>query len=781
MPSFENMESFGYTLLLVPLEALNIVYPSARLDVIIQKKKAAIEAGQTVQIEEPPSEEGKIIIDDMIGKRGLSQIVSFKTSEGPPLRYDFEYKTSPYGRIFARDQIGKYSSKISKICECIMNSKGIVLVYSQYIDGGAVPIALALEELGFARFGSAQHTRNLFKTAPNEPLDALTMLPQSQTVGSFKQAKYVMITGDKYFSPNNGEDMKNITSPENYDGGEVKVILISKAASEGLDFKCIRQIHILEPWYNMNRIEQIIGRGVRNLSHCGLPYEERNVEIYLHGTLPQNDVEPADLYVYRLAEKKTKLIGQVTRLLKETAVDCLLNIGQTNFTVEKFLEIAENKELKINLSSKKTIDYEIGDKPFTNVCDYMDNCSFTCSPNQEINQETDINKDTYGEDFVKTNYEMILKRVREMFREQSVYKWEQIEKYVNAIKTYPKEQIYYTLTQLIDDKNEFILDKYGRRGYLINKDQYYAFQPVEVNDDGASIFERSTPVDYKHESILIKMPEQIAPAEKGEEPEDSEHALSYDEIMADLKLNIKQSLNPRGELDKGESDWYLHVNKVIDVLVTVHEMELFDVTSYVYYHYLDSMKFVNKLTLIMHMYAPTFEPKNDSEKMVKSYFDEKILENKTTKGIVLADESVCKIYVQSPEDPSNWTEAQQSDKKKLAQFIINKYIVPAADFKDKVIGFMHIFARSKEIVFKVKDTTVERNTGAKLENETKGDIIKTLNKILGEMAYTAKNSEKIAKFGLCVIAEMLLRNISKKGGKTLFFDTEKTILNNIAF
>ena len=35
-----------------------------------------------------------------------------------------------------------------------MNSEGIVLVYSLYIEGGVVPIALALEELGF-------HTVNL--------------------------------------------------------------------------------------------------------------------------------------------------------------------------------------------------------------------------------------------------------------------------------------------------------------------------------------------------------------------------------------------------------------------------------------------------------------------------------------------------------------------------------------------------------------------------------------------------------------------------------------------
>jgi superfamily II DNA or RNA helicase len=232
------------------------------------------------------------------------------------------------------------------------------------------------------------------------------------------------------------------------------------ASTEGLDFKNIRQIHILDPWYNMNRIEQIIGRGVRNLSHCSLPFEERNVEIYLHGTLPLNGEEPADLYVYRLAEKKALQIGKVTRLLKETAVDCLLNIGQTNFTVEKLLSLAENQNIKLNLSSQKTIDYKIGDKPFTDICDYMESCDFTCSPNIEIN-EGDIIKDTYNNDFVKMNYPMILKRIRQLYREQFFYDKDTLISSINIVKEYPREQIYYTLSQIIDNKNEYICS----RGY----------------------------------------------------------------------------------------------------------------------------------------------------------------------------------------------------------------------------------------------------------------------------------------------------------------------------
>ena len=102
----------------------------------------------------------------------------------------------------------------------------------------------------------------------------------------FKRARYVLITGDSHFSQSNAEDMKFITNKKNADGSQVKVVIISKAASEGLDFANVRQVHILEPWYNLNRIEQIIGRGVRNLSHCSLPFEKRNVELYLYTFKP---------------------------------------------------------------------------------------------------------------------------------------------------------------------------------------------------------------------------------------------------------------------------------------------------------------------------------------------------------------------------------------------------------------------------------------------------------------------------------------------------------------
>ena len=246
-------------------------------------------------------------MNELSGKDGLDRIMDIEN------RSNYEYKPQieeKYGRIFSLEEIGKYSFKIESILTYILQSKGIILIYSQFIDAGLIPMALALEELGFSKFDG----KSLFKNS-RPKLDVVTMQPFDKQ--STKYAKYAMITGDSALSPDNVSLVKELTDKKNKDGEHIKVILVSRAGTEGIDLKFIRQVHILEPWYNMNRIEQIIGRAVRNFSHKDLPFEERNVQIFLHGTLLENEEEEAiDLYVYRHAERKSIQIGKVSRILK---------------------------------------------------------------------------------------------------------------------------------------------------------------------------------------------------------------------------------------------------------------------------------------------------------------------------------------------------------------------------------------------------------------------------------------------------------------------------------
>ena len=59
MPTFENMESFGYTMLQRPIQALNIVYPNERLDKYIE------------------GEEVSVNVSELVGTEGLDRIMKY--------------------------------------------------------------------------------------------------------------------------------------------------------------------------------------------------------------------------------------------------------------------------------------------------------------------------------------------------------------------------------------------------------------------------------------------------------------------------------------------------------------------------------------------------------------------------------------------------------------------------------------------------------------------------------------------------------------------------------
>jgi len=828
LPSFENMESFGYTLLMQPLQALNIVYPSPDLYDIKEDLVSTSEdvsptsARHTAEIEdrsrmEPyPQEKNEEIIKKIVGKNGLYRIMNRKEDKGAiPNIYDFEYKPG-VDRIFSPENIGKYSSKIAKICEIIQKSSGIVLIYSQYIEGGVVPIALALEEIGFGRFSVASHIKSLFKEAPVEPIDALTMKPRSQLLkeggdpAKFSQAKYMLITGNNAFSPENLADIKYATNPDNKNGEKVKVIIISKAGSEGLDFKCIRQVHILEPWYNMSRIEQIIGRGVRNLSHCPLEFEKRNVEIYLHGTLPgtseEPDEEPADLYVYRFAEKKAAQIGKVTRLLKEIAVDCLLNIGQTNLTVEKLAEMAQNKDIQIELSSKGggLVPFSIGDKPFTQICDYMDNCAFTCSPTSPI-EDSDIIQETYNDDFLKMNYSGIVKRIRDLFRERVSYNRDELIASINILKKYPTSHIDYALSRFVDNKSEFVFDRWNRTGYLINRDQLYVFQPTEITDETLSVFERTVPIDHKREYVEIELPKEKAPllVENEEAVETDVGTISdqYDAIVKKLggavdlinewRTNKQQNIR----ISSGESDWYMNLGYVFDTIVENHKIPEADIQLFAIQHFLDLLSLEERLVLVQYLYDIEGQGlvTMPFQSEIKDYFDTKMVTVRGLKTIILVNDKMSessedrlKIYLQDDsEKKSVWSAAQPTDRIAAIKAAIPTSFVPLAKM-NRLVGFMQVF-RNNDIVFKTLDVQSKLKKGSRCGGEGKKDVMKKVN-MISLFQYNEENTEDtalgknlIVKPGMCCILEMLLRHYNKGGrdGLVWFLDLERAVLSKL--
>jgi len=81
---------------------------------------------------------------------------------------------------------------------------------------------------------------------------------------------------------------------EKFNRDEVQVLFISKAGGEGLDLKGVRNIIIMEPAWNQATEEQVIGRGIRYMSHEHLPGSEQVVNVYHLYHIRQTDKEALD-------------------------------------------------------------------------------------------------------------------------------------------------------------------------------------------------------------------------------------------------------------------------------------------------------------------------------------------------------------------------------------------------------------------------------------------------------------------------------------------------------
>jgi len=110
--------------------------------------------------------------------------------------------------------------------------------------------------------------------------------------------------------------------------GEInKVILMSPAGAEGLNIYSMRQVHILEPYWQETRIEQTIGRAVRLCGHKFLPLNERHVDVFRYKSVRQNYPNAkitTDQYIEDASRSKQGLIDSFLDAIKEAAVDCEL-------------------------------------------------------------------------------------------------------------------------------------------------------------------------------------------------------------------------------------------------------------------------------------------------------------------------------------------------------------------------------------------------------------------------------------------------------------------------
>lgn len=197
-----------------------------------------------------------------------------------------------------RDNLHIYSPKLSKMVRYIQRCNGKIFIYSNFKSfGGLETVIKVLETLNYGNYSNYGE--------------------------GFK--RFAVWSGDS--SLEYKEEIKHIFNmKENINGDRLKIILGSPSIKEGVTLKAVKQVHILEPYWNRSRLEQIIGRASRYCSHKELPEEDRIVKVYIYIATHELDMT-VDKYIDYVAMRKERLIKGIEKLIMEAAVDCRLNIN----------------------------------------------------------------------------------------------------------------------------------------------------------------------------------------------------------------------------------------------------------------------------------------------------------------------------------------------------------------------------------------------------------------------------------------------------------------------
>ena len=387
-------------------------------------------------------------INNCYGERGFKSIFK-KTPNGT-----YRFKNEEYGKRFLGENLKQYSNKIYTLIKNIKKCDGPSFVFSKYVWGGLFPVIIALEMNGYKLYKSnIPYIENKYKITEYKG----DFIIKSGSIKSKNINTYI------------SKKEKMIDEP-------VKVFLGTETAAEGLNLYGYREVHILEPHFNFSLLEQVIGRVTRKQSHFSLPITKRNVVIYLYASTLGKD-ESVDLYKYRLSQEKAYLIGDITKLIKEEAIDCMLNFNGNNIIQEQY----KTTKVQMITSHNKKINITLNDSEYSKFCDYKKKCEYKCNGEMKSLTKNNIKLINNIDKLIKS-YEF---KIVELLIDNYVIKIDDIIKMLDI-----KDEEIGQIAILNILKNDKIYKSKEIRGRIILNGTFLKFVKLESMDKDIEFIEQ---------------------------------------------------------------------------------------------------------------------------------------------------------------------------------------------------------------------------------------------------------------------------------------------------
>jgi len=231
------------------------------------------------------------------------------------------------------------------------DNEGLHLVYSQFrtVEGIGF-LKIILEANGYAQFKIHKKSHNewAIDQKDEDKLKPKFMLYTGTETEEEKDILLKIYNSQWEYVPSSiTKDFEGIAD-NNHMGEIIKIIMITSSGAEGINLKDTRFVHIVEPYWHMVRVDQVIGRARRICSHSKLPQELRTVKVYLYlATFNQDKLKKAgnktilekdvskidgrpvttDESLFETAGIKNRINQQLLKSVKESAFDCAVYSG----------------------------------------------------------------------------------------------------------------------------------------------------------------------------------------------------------------------------------------------------------------------------------------------------------------------------------------------------------------------------------------------------------------------------------------------------------------------
>lgn len=368
----------------------------------------------------------------------------------------------------------KFSSKFAEVIRNIEKEEygeGTHFVFSSFYYSGVYSLGKILETMGWKDL--------------TEDLDSINNKRSNKN--------FVIWSGSLNRRKTKGEKIKDITKKKdefrrivtdnfndmvNIKGNKIKIIFGTTAIMEGIDFKHVKYVHILEPWWNDSRIEQVEARAIRWKSHADLNEDEQFVKIYKY----YSTIDKSNLIGVRNSFKKEIVEGDIAKQLINE------NLDKQNLNDRDRDYLFNNTEWALNEQEDELIH------PLTRMS--IDNLIQRSAGNKKkIFQTFYKSVKESSIDCLFNKWGNILRFEKEIYRKNNdifnseIFKTLKIKKNKELMLYYdPSENLYYHTN---DDGKTFttLIKKYGgrtlftfRRIGTINNEKFLSFSKDSINN-----------------------------------------------------------------------------------------------------------------------------------------------------------------------------------------------------------------------------------------------------------------------------------------------------------